>query len=295
MASSLMIVTCPSCSARYKINEAKVKGRGAKITCPRCAHRFVFYRDSEVDGSSGADPAAQLDFRAVGMQWRVRASTGAREFTKLATLKAWLAEGSVSPTDVITFNGRKWIAIHDIKDISAFFTDIHHKAGRGEIGLYDASQREAEDDSDAPTTIAGSGSALANEIQDLVRELATPAPVGPRGRGPGGRRPDPSEDEPAEIVHDQPSAPLYAVRGNARAPAPAPAAPAPGGKPEPPSPAKPAAAGPASGESGAEIVPWMIGGLVVVALVGAGLWFGGVFNGGHAPPVDVADGPAEAP
>ena len=40
-----MIVTCPACSARYKINEAKIQGRGAKITCPRCGHRFVVYRE----------------------------------------------------------------------------------------------------------------------------------------------------------------------------------------------------------------------------------------------------------
>lgn len=50
-----MIVTCPACSARYKINESKIKGRGAKITCPRCAHRFVVYRDESAGASGESD------------------------------------------------------------------------------------------------------------------------------------------------------------------------------------------------------------------------------------------------
>ena len=44
-----MIVTCPSCEARYKINASKIKGRGAKITCPKCKHRFVVYRDEDAE------------------------------------------------------------------------------------------------------------------------------------------------------------------------------------------------------------------------------------------------------
>lgn len=38
-----MIVTCPACSSRYKLDESKVTGRGAKITCPKCKHVFVVY------------------------------------------------------------------------------------------------------------------------------------------------------------------------------------------------------------------------------------------------------------
>ena len=38
-----MIVTCESCKSRYKIDDSKISGRGAKITCPRCKHQFVVY------------------------------------------------------------------------------------------------------------------------------------------------------------------------------------------------------------------------------------------------------------
>ena len=71
-----MIVTCPSCSARYKINAAKIKGRGAKITCPRCSHRFVVYREGEGEGgkkkSRIPDDISTYDFASMGITWRVR-------------------------------------------------------------------------------------------------------------------------------------------------------------------------------------------------------------------------------
>jgi predicted Zn finger-like uncharacterized protein len=314
-----MIVTCPSCSARYKINESKVKGRGAKITCPRCAHRFVFYREGDEEAKSAADPVANLDFRTVGLQWRVKSNNVALEFTTLATLRGWLAEGKVSPSDPISFNSRKWTPIQDIKDISAFFADVHRKASRGEISLYDDSFGESEadepeDDSDAPTTIVGRGSALATEIQDLVRDLATPAPAHSRVDRPTEPPSDPSDDDEAEAAEmspeemDEPSVPLYAIKGNSGPPAPSPIATLPAGRgedtpaplsapqarPAPaPAPAPAVVAAPAPAAPG--MAMWVVGGVVLVALVGAGLWFGGVFNGGHAPPPDAAGWLAPAP
>ena len=41
-----MIVTCEHCGARYKLDDSKITGRGAKITCPRCRHLFVVYRNA---------------------------------------------------------------------------------------------------------------------------------------------------------------------------------------------------------------------------------------------------------
>lgn len=38
-----MIVTCEACKSRYKLDEAKITGRGAKITCPKCEAVFVVY------------------------------------------------------------------------------------------------------------------------------------------------------------------------------------------------------------------------------------------------------------
>lgn len=39
-----MIAQCPSCDTKYKVSEANVRGRGARITCPTCTHKFVIYR-----------------------------------------------------------------------------------------------------------------------------------------------------------------------------------------------------------------------------------------------------------
>jgi predicted Zn finger-like uncharacterized protein len=40
-----MVITCPSCSARYRLGEDRMRARGAKVTCPRCSHVFVVLRD----------------------------------------------------------------------------------------------------------------------------------------------------------------------------------------------------------------------------------------------------------
>src|SRR5689334_9915633 len=110
-----MIVTCPACSARYKISESKIQGRGAKITCPRCGHRFVVYRD-EASGalatSDGTPPPAgtragvpdniaAVDFSTVGITWRARKGLGqiGYDFSDLATLRDFLTDGQVDKWD----------------------------------------------------------------------------------------------------------------------------------------------------------------------------------------------------
>ncbi len=52
-----MVITCPACSARYRLNPDKIKGRGAKITCPKCSHVFVVFSDAST-GATGEAPAA---------------------------------------------------------------------------------------------------------------------------------------------------------------------------------------------------------------------------------------------
>ncbi len=52
-----MVITCPSCSARYRLNPDKIKGRGAKITCPKCSHVFVVFADAST-GAADAEPEA---------------------------------------------------------------------------------------------------------------------------------------------------------------------------------------------------------------------------------------------
>jgi len=40
-----MIVSCPNCSARYRIREDRFKGSRARITCKKCGHKFIVNKD----------------------------------------------------------------------------------------------------------------------------------------------------------------------------------------------------------------------------------------------------------
>lgn len=54
-----MIVSCESCKSRYKLDDAKITGRGAKITCPKCKHVFVVFAQAPtVPGASPAPSAS---------------------------------------------------------------------------------------------------------------------------------------------------------------------------------------------------------------------------------------------
>ena len=53
-----MVITCPSCSARYRLNPDKIQGRGAKITCPKCTHVFVVFTDQD-EAASPPEPPPQ--------------------------------------------------------------------------------------------------------------------------------------------------------------------------------------------------------------------------------------------
>ncbi len=44
-----MIVQCPSCSKRYRVNDDNIPASGGKIRCPACSHSFVVYPDTGGD------------------------------------------------------------------------------------------------------------------------------------------------------------------------------------------------------------------------------------------------------
>lgn len=52
-----MIVTCESCKSRYKLDDAKITGRGAKITCPKCRNVFVVYAQPDPASADTAAPS----------------------------------------------------------------------------------------------------------------------------------------------------------------------------------------------------------------------------------------------
>ncbi|MCA9488882.1 MAG: zinc-ribbon domain-containing protein, partial [Myxococcales bacterium] len=196
-----MIVTCPACSARYNVKESKIQGRGAKITCPRCAHRFVVYREEE--GGAPPDNVPQLDFAEVGITWRVRKGAGKHtyDFRDLATLREMQQDGQVDRWDQISWDGHEWTPIESIPSLEAYFYDIFVRARAGELQIpeYDEDASE-EDDSDAPTTIVGRGSSLASEIRQAVADAATPSPSPGRSY---------ESNTPGVLLHDDDDAPEH--------------------------------------------------------------------------------------
>lgn len=58
-----MIVTCEHCAARYKLDDEKVKGRGARITCPHCKHVFVVLAKPEGQSPEAPEPPPEVATR----------------------------------------------------------------------------------------------------------------------------------------------------------------------------------------------------------------------------------------
>ncbi len=56
-----MVVQCLRCEARYRLDESRIKGRGAKVTCPACKNVFrVMKPVSEATASEAEAPAAPI-------------------------------------------------------------------------------------------------------------------------------------------------------------------------------------------------------------------------------------------
>ncbi len=173
-----MNVSCPSCRARYRVSDDKIKGRGAKITCPKCAHRFVVYRHEE-----DAPDVGSLDFRTLGLTWRASRGVGlVHEFHDLDGLRELMGDGRVDHNFRISVDGHNWTPLDAVPDLDAFFHGKWQGAKRGEIKAMMPARPEEDDEADAPTMIAGRGSSLASEIRQAVNAEATPAPADTRNQ-----------------------------------------------------------------------------------------------------------------
>jgi predicted Zn finger-like uncharacterized protein len=163
-----MIVTCDHCGARYRLDESKIPGRGARVTCPSCRHVFVVYRrDSSeetpaVVPSSPSPPARPsieeeaagldvntLDFRSVGItSWKVKVKIGLiYDFNDYKTFNKNIRDGRVTATDLISFDGSEWSPIGDLSALSQRFCQVYVRTKRA------AEAVEDELDEDEPTRI----------------------------------------------------------------------------------------------------------------------------------------------
>lgn len=168
----LLKVQCEKCKSRYKLEESRIQGKGAKITCPKCRHVFVVMKDSLNMAESGDDegdlqdtasesvstgavapvafpnpparaaevpaapaveePAVQRPSSAESLNWKdvglttfkVKVAIGlVYDFSDIGTLRKYIAEKRVAPTDRLSFDGKIWTVIKDVPDLDAFFID----------------------------------------------------------------------------------------------------------------------------------------------------------------------------
>jgi predicted Zn finger-like uncharacterized protein len=52
-----MIVRCPKCKVRYRLDDARLQGASARLTCPKCQAVFIVRKDSPASLPGGAAPA----------------------------------------------------------------------------------------------------------------------------------------------------------------------------------------------------------------------------------------------
>lgn len=229
-----MIVTCPECAARYKLDRSRVSSRGARITCPRCKHVFVVYPRDEEPGEATLTPsgfqrarstqsvprptakpkvaeqapaasaaskpqrdASALDFKKVGIgSWKVRVKIGlVYDFSDIKTLRKYISDGRVTAEDVISHDGSTWVPIGDIPDLDAYFIEVYERAE-----LRAAAPPPIPDsfDEDQPTSIMkmGGDSNLAAAALAAAAQEAQQEPVAAPTPAPQPRRPAPAASKP---------------------------------------------------------------------------------------------------
>ncbi|MCP4196495.1 MAG: tetratricopeptide repeat protein [Proteobacteria bacterium] len=109
-----MDVKCQNCSAEYSLDETLVAATGTSVRCTKCGQIFKVYRYSEA--------ADQAD------KWLLRQVSGETySFEHIGVLQQWIAEGKVSPDDLLTKEGQNstWKRIGDIREMQSFFSLVN--------------------------------------------------------------------------------------------------------------------------------------------------------------------------
>ncbi len=61
-----MNIECPACRTRFRLDEAKIKGRGARVRCRRCGESIMVLKPEEPQAAAGKDAGGGfLDLRSV--------------------------------------------------------------------------------------------------------------------------------------------------------------------------------------------------------------------------------------
>ncbi len=124
--------------------------------------------------------AGTLDFRKVGVTaWKVKVRIGlVYDFSDTRTLRKYIADGRVTPADVISHDGKTWKPIGEIPDLDAFFVETYDR-----LAVDQASRGEPPRESPA---LADLGNVAAELAAAAAAEEArkSPSPQGPTYQDP---------------------------------------------------------------------------------------------------------------
>ncbi|RDV40075.1 hypothetical protein DV096_05820 [Bradymonadaceae bacterium TMQ3] len=106
-----MIVQCPSCSSRYRVNDANIPPSGGKIKCPSCAHAFVVYPEV------AAEPEHEADKTSIAARPNIHELLNSMNQNKAAAQNAAPpVEDEVAKTEVMSGA--------ELPDFSSMFGDV---------------------------------------------------------------------------------------------------------------------------------------------------------------------------
>ncbi|MBA2664577.1 MAG: zinc-ribbon domain-containing protein [Bradymonadaceae bacterium] len=236
-----MIVQCPSCASRYRVNDANIPPSGGKIRCPSCEHAFVVYPESapmEIeDESDKTSVAAQPNLREILSHMQSRGN---------AQAPAAQEEEGVAMTEVMSGT--------DIPDFNSMFSRPSAAAqpeGGEDRTVEMANPLSLINDlfrANAPAAVIEDDMNTAELTPDVVRKsiekaaaaraqsaaassAAAPPPMPPMQPGGPPKRPTmppmPAMQPPAPVILESPRAVTLPAEANSRPFAPSSSAPLP--------------------------------------------------------------------
>ncbi len=124
--------------------------------------------------------AGTLDFRKVGVTaWKVKVRIGlVYDFSDTRTLRKYIADGRVTPADVISHDGKTWKPIGEIPDLDAFFVETYDR-----LAVEQAARGEPPRESPALADLGNVAAELAAAAAAEEAKKSLP-PVGPTYQDP---------------------------------------------------------------------------------------------------------------
>jgi predicted Zn finger-like uncharacterized protein len=93
-----MIIECQACRARFKLDESRIKGKGARIRCRKCGESIIVMK-SDIPPTPPSPPAAKdlFDLRAILDAPETKAARSSRDEVDAAFDKIFSAEPETGP------------------------------------------------------------------------------------------------------------------------------------------------------------------------------------------------------